>query len=126
MDTSKLYIDMCRKAEEIQKQWIPTMGDFTATPSGYFNVIKFIESRGNEGADFDDEDIWLPRQDQLQNVGWDHQGLKINKIQYTVYRISWVDELSIEEVFGSSLEQCWLRFIMSYKYSKQWNGKDWK
>ena len=47
--------------------------------------------------------IWLPRQDQLQGM-----------VEYTVG----VNKFN-------SMEQLWLAFVMSEKYNKKWDGKDW-
>ncbi len=91
MDTSKERIKMCKEAGEIQKQWIPSQGDWFYKQDGIgfgLWVICYIkngillcagEKRGNRL--FDDKlvefrlpemYIWLPHQDQLQEMLLDY------------------------------------------------------
>ena len=39
MDTSKEYIEMCKKAIEIQKEWKPEEGDFTKDSSNDIFIV---------------------------------------------------------------------------------------
>ncbi len=64
--------------------------------------------------------IWLPRQDQLQEMydngqGFTHQNLE----HFFRWYKSGIGQFS-------SMEQLWLVFVMSEKYNKIWNGKDWE
>ncbi len=115
MDTSESYIKMCEKATEIQKleRVIPD------------RVFKVCETYPYQ--------IWLPRQDQLQEM------LDTDIFKILDRFISWIGNwdceindycvlngfrLEIEEY--KSMEQLWLAFVMKEKYNKVWNGKDWE
>ncbi len=93
MDTSKEYIKMCEKAEEIQKEWKPAYGDlyvwsessirrkrpnknnhFSIVRGWIFgkkNILSAITGLSNEQRHYK-EVIWLPRQDQLQKIAFDY------------------------------------------------------
>ena len=125
MDTSK-YIEMCRKAVEVQKlrsckeviNWQD--GDFF-TESG--NVC----SHCVECNEITQCDIWLPRQDQLQDmIDWKQYDISISYCS-----MPWVfewqkDPLEINGVNGGSMEQLWLAFVMHELYQKKWDGEAWK
>ena len=69
MDTSEKYIEMCRKATEIQKSWKPADGDFYVYVVVAHDPQIFIQSSrfGTEAVDTSHW-IWLPRQDQLYKL----------------------------------------------------------
>ena len=131
MDTSKEYIKikMCEKAEEIQKEWKPQIGDFVAEQyqSGIYvsTIIKketefLIRTSLQEGTlHKKDELIWLPRQDQLQEMikekgGWSNYGL-------VAHFYNFIKDLHPD----TSMEQLWLAFVMSEKYRKDWFRENW-
>lgn len=82
MDESKEYIDMCNKAIELQYLWNKQIGDYTVNKINTFNptIIMHKEIRNKEvGLEFfagtyshnnivGSSNIWLPRQDQLQDM----------------------------------------------------------
>ena len=85
MDTSKAYIQMCRKAEEIQGLHInkeagilPHIGDYFANSFGIVKicckmsvkeVVTLCGVHDKWETDSDRmERVWLPRQDQLQEI----------------------------------------------------------
>ena len=124
MDTSKEYIKMCEKAEEIHKRWCPNVGDFVYRGKEYLKikdaccvVTDILDSRIEKCT-------WLPRQDQLQDIVFED---KIFDWQ------SWVDlfeqfrvsPIKTEEEACSSMEQLWLAFVMKEKYNKAWSGEEW-
>jgi len=128
MDTSKEYIKMCEKAVEIHKYPADLKrGDVFAEMS--------LEPDGFEIYVFDGNDyvpdvyfIWLPRQDQLQDMlGW----TKAITCKYTQSIYEFMETIrkglddDMENPF-KSMEQLWLAFVMKEKYNKVWNGKDWK
>ena len=127
MDTSETYIKMCEKAEEIQAQNNSTTihkylkhGDYS-----YWNGVTVICSK-----DYDlflsqfDRVIWLPRQDQLQEmVHIDSSGLRLVWRFYDWLRDYDVSPEQIETY--DSMEQLWLAFVMKKHFSKIWNGDDW-
>ena len=67
MDTSEKYIEMCSAAEEIQKGWEPIEGDYY---SALGNPRIYIP--GQWGIGLNPGDVWLPRQDQLQDLFGDN------------------------------------------------------
>jgi len=113
MDTSKEYLKMCEKAGEIQRvhQW--QEGDCFINPSGF---LGFYCGQCSSEYGFYEKSVWLPRQDQLQEmIGGD--------IQYRWDRCNefWFD---ITHSVGS-FEQLWLAFVMKEKFNKIWNGEEW-
>jgi len=75
------------------------------------NLLYGIEFEKTEKA------IWLPRQDQLQEM---IKGTHLKKLG-RVYRAV----VNMELYPSDSMEQLWLVFVMKEKYGKVWNGKDW-
>jgi len=114
MDTSKKYIEMCERAEKIQKEWKPDNGDFYMyKPTGNQSIISL------ENQLFETEhDVWLPRQDQLQEMLSDNfDSIHDMFGEFTC----WIYDLQ------TTAEQLWLAFVMSEKYNKVWSTtkKDW-
>jgi hypothetical protein len=130
MDLSKKYIKMCKKAEEIQREWRPRIGDFiydidykkiyviTGNPMDeLYEVTKPILV--NE-TNFKERDIWLPRIDQLQEM-----------LLSTDLSIEW--QVILDEFYEflhllstpifTSMEQLWLAFVIWEKYKKAWNNE---
>ncbi len=122
MDTSKEYIKMCEEAEEIQERWTWIKGDVFADE---INQIHILESGGHimlMGTHFPEGYIWLPRQDQLQEmVDWKEYNISIEWGSLP-HKFNWSqDPLKIDGVDGNSMEQLWLAFVMKEKYNKIWN-----
>ena len=117
MDTSKTYIKMSEKAEEddLNRRYNWEMGDYWW--DGYQIHI-------NPKADFPHlsstaapRPIWLPRQDQLQEmVGGNLHYLIIDFFDWVRHENS---------VLYTSMEQLWLAFVMKALYSKVWDGTEW-
>ena len=162
MDTSKIYVKMCEKAEEIQKPWQPSIGDWflhdyhgttgfgksedtiwpdkeewdkieclTYKPS-IDDYIEVSEANGSHGVYtssdlLKDRHVWLPRQDQLQEMTWD---FPFAQAFDDLERFS--ESVSFKIVKQQSLpklptwEQLWLAFAMKEKYDKVWDGTNWK
>ena len=147
MDCSVEYIEMCRKAVEVQAVWKPEKYDIvydvkgrknihvvTSYPDKYyptFSIDRFQEKRKKE------EFIWLSRQDQLQNMvemvkdkshrQWRffHWAFHENYLPITnhcpyIYFMNMVDRYDIEEIL-------WLAFVMWELFSKRWliSDKEW-
>jgi hypothetical protein len=76
--------------------------------------------------------IWLPRQDQLQEIYCQHkfgQERPINWVHCTLdaFQYAILDGDLVDSTFKMrSLEQLWLAFVMKTLYNKFWNGDDWK
>jgi len=158
MDTSKNYVKMCERAMEIQEEWKKEVrvGDiFVHGPSSvqwslvcekitvvqvsappYFSY-RIDHDIGGHWAFPNHETltkgyfIWLPRQDQLQEMlprktqlqvfSWDEMGWSIND---NLRGETW----KFWEAFDNgelSWEQIWLRFVMQELFSKTWDRQDW-
>lgn len=160
MDTSKEYIKMCEKAEEIQeildclyyriqnvfavrekrKQCIHEE-DKLFIPYSYDKLYcercgkkleeyeaTYIDTYRTKPFAIDKEIkkfIWLPRQDQLQEMvkskAFSYYHLWCKMYQY----FSCSENPYGVKIGLMSMEQLWLAFVMREKYHKTWNGEDW-
>jgi len=138
MDTSETYIKMC-DCEEIQGlrpvkyDWLDNLyyGRTILQP----DHAPFLFGSSDDKLDTMDS-IWLPRQDQLQEmVGQGWEGCKcFDDIPLTVILVSLYSfekhnvlrtiELNINS--PASMEQLWLAFVMKEKYNKVWDGSNWE
>jgi len=124
MDTSEQYIKMCEKAEELQEIWEPQPFDNFCyrhhredAPWWWSKLDRFGEINKKR-----DIHIWLPRQDQLQEmlkVDYDQRIISIWEMERFLefYKTKW-------KIF-ETMEQLWLAFVMKEKYGKIWDGKKW-
>jgi hypothetical protein len=88
----------------------------------YQHSIRWAEELGN------DKLIWLPRQDQLQEIVTD-MGTWIDKRPLNVLArfnewmrfsdMTWIND-------NTTIEQMWLAFVMQEKYNKIWDGEKWQ
>jgi len=115
MDESKKYIEMCEKAEEIQKLR-PNPIEYTRAVDG-LNVV-LCDYEGNFWFNRDGEDLtWLPRQDQSQEMIIDD----FDDVQDMFCNFNrWI----YDEPYKTA-EQLWLAFVMGGNYNKTWDGKEW-
>jgi len=119
MDTTEPYVKMCEKAVEIQE----------LAPNFVINYRRdelHIDLSGNWWFLKRGKAIWLPCQDQLQEMvdsaiaGQIHlMDAFMHDEQYHGY-----DLMMPEEMF-TSWEQLWLALVMLQKHGKIWNGEDW-
>ena len=151
MDTTKEYVLMCEKAIEIQKKSWWLVGDFIASHSdnhGIENLGCISQQNGHIFAQkyskhpfgdkvgvlscmitipksgHDDLYIWLPRQDQLQDmISWDKR-MTAREIIETFSVFIGFERADYYNKF-TSMEQLWLAFVMYDIWNKKWNGKDW-
>ena len=123
MDTSKEYVNMCRKATEIQKHWNVQYGDFVYADAERDNNIMtiFDGADGEYGASTNHisvhyvkeyKCVWLPRQDQLQEISGYH---------WAEYYVRITNGMLGYE----TPEQSGLALIMMKQHSKKWNGSEW-
>ena len=125
MDITKQNILRCQKATEIQK-----LKPDASDSSGQFFICEicgntYIEDDGinwcqnhiNESKN----PIWIPYQGQLQRILW------FPMTASDMY--GWLRKITEFQMKHScqSMEQLWLAFVMSEKYSKQWdnNKEEW-
>jgi hypothetical protein len=126
MDASPLYMKMCEKASEIMVYWKPDFGDFyVSMAGGILSECQPITSELELRLPYMNQikALWIPRQDQLQEIISDH------------YTTPW--DLAVEfanalmggasDYFDKflSMEQLWLAYVMKQKFNKRWDGKDW-
>ena len=131
MDTTSEYVKMCQEAKEIQALWPLEDGDFyIPKPSSLQGAVlafcalcNIKDSFGNVfiGEQNKGDYIWLPRQDQLQELVKE-RGLQ--SLTWNIYQFT-------ESVSGGgftiegSMEQLWLAFVMEEKFGKIWDGEAW-
>ena len=127
MDNTPEYIEICRKAVEIQEWWYNNTHTISEFARSYF-----ISSEDNSLIhyyDFGDypqhskDYTWLPCQDQLQGIM-----LKSGNVIFDIICrfTDWFRHESDDSINDSlSGEQIWLTFVMHEKYGKKWDGKDW-
>jgi len=173
MDVSKRYIELCEKAQEIQDLWQYDDGDFychrfternvtdkrfkddigkeiTLTLCSSCNVIDSYGSTYVSEYNPKGENVWLPRQDQLQNLicfkefyaddlVMDINGLLELMTNFRSFCDPWdglgtmplpvavrgaeKEQKYIEQFI--SLEQLWLAFVMEGNFQKIWDGEKW-
>lgn len=150
----KTYILMCRKSEEIQSIW----QSLNYKPSGgakyrwnyhyekgykgsfYYNcddeVVSCVDYEYGSDSLEKNEDIWLPRQDELQKmIGKGFEGLVLelssDKKDYGWNNMKW----GIGEIVGDEIdynfkncempEIALIQLLMRQQYWKIWNGNEW-
>jgi len=138
MDTSIEYIEMCQKAEEIQVMRIK-QGDYIDGDCVSFDGVccSHIGSTGivinekyilevekedvGEFNEYKPHPIWLPRQDQLQEIFFEDEGIS------SVYSF-------MTQLYGDfcnkftkfdSMEKLIISFVMLKVYNKKWCGDNW-
>ncbi len=134
MDTSEIYIKMCGKATEIQGLWDADDGDLhlVRTTNRDDTVMERVDMwcagcnneflMSGEVADLINRSVWLPRQDQLQEMeGGEGLFALVEDFSLSV-KNHYVD--SNKPIF-KSMEQLWLAFVMNEKYGKTWSGEEW-
>jgi len=137
MDTGETYITMCRKAAEIQELRILREYDAKQIKRGDYyctDVYHKVEVAGDcvthSGEDIFDYLVWLPRQDQLQDIlryKYDTENMLVTFYAwcrgYYIEGNYVVDYKSME--FFKTFEQLWLAFVMKEKYGLVWDKNDW-
>lgn len=139
MDKSQLYIDMCKKAYEIQTLWHPKKGDWYALSNGEIKICIEDESPRNltrNQLEISHEDknvisiikrIWLPKQDQLIEMS-QMPGLRFNR--NTLIFLDWANKKGPDRTTPNkkrfdTLEKARLNYLMEFKYKKIWNNSQW-
>jgi len=141
VDTSELNIKMLEKAKEIQGAWHPEYGDWfyadcavwtIGDASFYFDMpdenktykrrffpVPSVQCEDENLTEWNRSDIvWIPRQDQLQNM----------IIEFGAPPISLIGRVVNYEpipMWMDTWEQFFLVMVMDKLYSKRWNGEDW-
>ncbi len=105
MDTSKEYIKMC-DCEEIQNEWTRQAGDFYSINREDVSVYFGMD---------DSYMMWLPRQDQLQEM------IKLDTYEWI--KKCWSEVQT--EPLPLSMEKLMLEIVMWEKHSAMWTGSEW-
>lgn len=134
MDTTEKNIKMCEMAKEIQGAWEPKDGDYAWHPddgADYMGqwefpaevaVVKITEQKPCE---WWFHWLWLPRQDQLQEMVDTNLGRLLLRVWKFVDQSTQGIEAGLKQPMITSMEQLWLVFVMRGEYGKVWNGEDW-
>ncbi len=145
MDTSKTYIKMC-DCEEIQglkfyrvakyKQDLYTKGDWFYWNDPKAHPTSGVEQSFDDGWskefwEFPSGSIWLPTQDQLQEMAKSyHREHESNPFECDdfelvelFYNYWWIDNDDLN--VPTSMEQLWLAFRMKEVSNKTWDGNNW-
>jgi len=146
MDTSKEYIRMCQEAKEVQQFFLDGRNCYAykinvdredeicyGDNDRSNNVATFwglfgddVQATGNIGEDI----VWLPRQDQLQEMCFSSSDLNvyfvIDDVDFGGF-IKFVEKdiATRKELLFKTMEQYWLAFIMGQRYQKKWAGDKW-
>jgi len=72
--------------------------------------------------------VWLPRQDQLQEMVFELVQSKPGKCRTRLMKLfaEFLEFVGDSGANYDSFEQLWLAFVMKEKYNKVWNGNDWE
>ena len=120
MDTSKAYIKMC-DCPEIQDKDMGGLYMFNHGPVK--GRLYWSDTEIGKSADVD---IWLPRQDQIQEMLFPSlEEMQLSIIEMIEEFDVFVMETNLANEALGSMEQLWLAFYMHEKYQKIWNGKKW-
>ncbi len=122
MDISETYIKMCEKAEEIQEVRHDGFEEGDCAYSMNDDGYTWLGSSHDSYKRWED-DIWLPRQDQLQEMIGDFNKClgMLHDFQcpeVNAYQQEWFE-------YCQSMEQLWLAFIMHENYNKVWDKENW-
>lgn len=128
MDTSNEYVNMCQKAKAIQENWQPTDWDYMYIFE--FDMVDVIVGTETDEGLYSyeashvvakkDEFVWLPRQDQLQDILTPGEQLNI------WWLIMAIDGKMKSAGYESiSWEMIWLAYVMEAKYKCDWQGDKW-
>ena len=119
MDTSKEYIKMCEKAEELNYSPSGTDGNWY-----YYKYEDTVKCKNSYEGEFGD--VWLPRQDQLQGmIEYSEELHKPSRLCMDIERFAKKCYCDVDRYLFSSMEQLWLAFVMKEKYNKVWTGEGW-
>ena len=135
------YILMCREAEEIQRLWKPRIGDVIAPGDSGKLIIGVREEENTillqewgdknywvNDYDVDDPVVWLPRQEDLQDLCCINGELQritdygITDYVDTFYEFVRNQHKEVTE-YNNSGGKLWLLFTMQNNYSKTWDSE---
>ncbi len=108
MDTSTEYIKMCN-CLEMQS----------------FDIRERFEDSNSYYKNNNILGIWLPRQDQLQEMSSFSHAERLFRFYEFLQKQFLYNENQWNSLDNISMEQLWLAFVMKEKFNKEWDGKNW-
>ncbi len=127
MDTSQRYIEMCRKAEEIQSSPLrKTNGSVVYHPQHGVRLLYWSDHHGSPPEYYlHSPTIFLPRQDQLQEMVRDKYISDPALLSFFNLFVERFAETFLSPIHEKSMEELWLTFVMYERCKKIWNGQEW-
>jgi len=98
------YIEMCFFAKEIQ----------LIEPQYRY------DSHGDQWNSFKDKDVWLPSQEQLQDIV--HKNKAPDELVVLFYKWLMDDDFVNN---NTGITEMWLMYVMYEKFGKKWDGNKW-
>ena len=123
---NKNYIKMCEHAEEIQKVCKYEGGEHFVNVAQEIEIMPFgLIEKMKEWYKYYYH-IWLPTQEQLQEMVKDRL-FYISGSFKDIYASASTGNRDSHVVCkkAKSMNELWLAFVMKEKYNKMWNGKTW-
>ena len=121
-DDERLYIEMCRKARQVQESWRPKVGDFCVDMGDLWYIhndekAKYVES-------VKENDTWLPIEEQLQTMIIASTMERPVDLLFRFYEWS-----SLYRSYGNPLaklpiKHLWLCYLMERNYALVWQPSD--
>ena len=139
MTPDKTYIKMCEKSKEIQalsplknKEWLEVYfkcepADILHSTEQLFFVNGKVRSAYSIKPEFFNEAIWLPRQEQLQEM-FDSSGGSTPYLGLFVEFTDTIFAKQLQAAWKESPLHLWLAFVMARKFNKQWDDEkeEWR
>ena len=125
MDKTEIYFKMsnCPEIQGQHKKWQD--GDYYMVQKGGAAGMVFVWTPGEDEPPEMYEPIWLPRQDEIQEMmAKDYKNTL--EMLCDFYAVVTVDQLiGFQQMFDASMEQHWLVFYMYNKHKKIWKNERW-
>jgi hypothetical protein len=127
VDSSEKYITMCSLAKQIQHKWSYENGDFVYdTIDGDAGVWYWYQKKDVSDC------IWLPRQDQLQElcINFYVRIMAVSEYDAFIHLLesysSWLTGvISRGYQDMDTFEELMLSFAMEIMYDRKWDGENW-
>ncbi len=133
----ELYIEMCNKAERLQRGWVPKLGDYCIDMGDYWHIdnidkLKYVTH-------CKENDTWLPTEEQLQEVIMSLSTVK-RPVDLLYYFTKWVEYRFLNWTIHSenwiawynadyrnfTIKQLWLCFYMESYFNLEWRNGEWQ
>ena len=127
MDKSETYIKMsdCPEIQRLRGDGLWQNGDcYTCIVSGGRRFTAWWTDTEDEPPQMY-HPVWLPRQDQLQEMVDGDDIDKRNRLMSFDYALS-NSSNPVDWHIRYSMEQLWLAFVMKEKYNKVWTNNEWR